>query len=111
MWTLDEISLLHGVSKQVLYTRCYNYKIKPTRDGNKRMYTDDQKDRIILLLQPKTKRYDAKKIKFIEMYRHSMSPSLIASELKSSLVLVKMAIAEFQKDGCIIVESKINSLH
>jgi len=108
---LKYVSNLTGVSVHALNKRAIKLNIKGrcTGSNSTRYYTKNQIDTIVSA-QPIGFKNHWRKISIIEMYLENITGHEISKSMNISIKLAYDCIREFNKTGCIIVESKMSRI-
>lgn len=110
-FTYNQISKDYGVSKSALQHRVNRLKIKGKvlGDDGTIFFTSKQLEKIVDCYTS-TKENHPRKIWIIELYQAGRKGRLIASMLKMSTKLTYDCIRDYNQNGCVVVESKLNKI-
>jgi len=110
-FTYNQIAKDYGVTKSAIQHRVHKLGLigKVLSDDGTIFFTSKQVEKIVDCYTS-TKENHPRKIWVIELYQAGRKGRSIASMLKMSTKLTYDCIRDYNKDGCVVVESKLNKI-
>jgi hypothetical protein len=110
MYTYKQISKKYNIKVSILTKRVYKLGIKgKVLSTDATIFFSEGQIMRILMSERMPFKNHPRKIQIIELYKKGVVGRLVAETLKISTKLTYDCIREYNKDGFIIVESKINN--